>query len=285
MRQSESIAKLAYALTRAQEELPLIKRESVNPFYKSKYADLPTIFDAIRPVLAKHKLAVLQGGDGADTTRLGVSTMLLHESGEFIEYTFPMPCTMEDPQKAGSAITYGRRYGLQSILGIAAEEDDDGNTATRGTQASREGRSAPEGGTGTPEPFTGTCPIHNRAWKHNVGATAAGKPYDFWACPHFDELDGKRVYCKEKPPPSEDQSILDNEPAGAGPEGHPATVDLLTAISDKLGEMGKRTKAAKMLVFHKWAEGRHLDPMPATWEKLSATELVEFADWLDAQTE
>lgn len=297
--QSESIAKLAAALVKVQSELQPVKKDTENPFFHSMYADLGAVIDASRPLLTKNGLALTQlpgrsrltheaTDEDGRVVHYGVVTLvtkLLHESGEWIEVTSEIPCRFGDPQRAMAAWTYLRRGAMQAVVGIAAEDDDDGNAAAKGTQASQERRSAPEAGTGTPEPFTGTCPIHNRAWKHNVGATAAGKPYDFWACPHFDEVDGKRVYCKEKPPPSEDQSILDNEPAGTGPEGDPGTVDLLTAISDKLGEMGKKTKAAKMLVFHKWGDGQYLDPIPATWEKLSAAELVEFADWLDAQTE
>ena len=272
MRQSESIAKLAYALTRAQKELPLIKRETVNPFYKSKYADLPTIFDAIRPVLAAHGLAVLQGGDGENGTRLGVSTMLLHESGEFIEYTFPMPCSMADPQKAGSAITYGRRYGLQSILGIAAEEDDDGNAAAKGSQASQEGHSSPATGD---DPICGLCGAPGV-----VRDSSKGK---FWGCSKYGETKCKGKFPKYVDPA--DQSILDNEPSEDSAD-HPDP--RAVTVMDILRGKGKETAGQQMAALARATQAAKLDlPRGSNPEKwlsgLTDEDLGKIVDALDAQ--
>ena len=144
----------------------------------------------------------------------------------------------------------------------------------KGTQTSQEGRSAPATGDDGPQ---GNCPIHNVPWRHNVGTSKAGKPYDFWSCP---EKNADDTWCQEKPPRTEDESILDNEPpAGGESDPDPATLDLLTAISDRFNAMKKRTKAQRMLVFHKWA-GEFMDPVPETWEKLSPIELESFLAWM-----
>jgi len=133
MKKSESIANLAQALCDFQGEITNPKNSADNPFFKSKYAPLSEVINTIRPILAKYGLSVLQApsGDGASIT---ITTLLMHSSGEWLE---PDPLTLRadkpTAQGAGSAITYGRRYGLSAILGIASEEDDDGNSATTST--------------------------------------------------------------------------------------------------------------------------------------------------------
>lgn len=130
MNKSESIANLAMSLAKFQGEMTNPKNSADNPFFKSRYAPLSEVINTIRPILAKHGLSVLQApsGDGASIT---ITTLLMHSSGEWLE---PDPLTLRadkpTAQGAGSAITYGRRYGLSAILGIASEEDDDGNSAT-----------------------------------------------------------------------------------------------------------------------------------------------------------
>lgn len=126
---SESIMKLAEALSKAQGEFGHVKKDSLNPFFKSKYADLASILEAVRPALAKHGLSHVQlAGANAEGDAV-VSTYLLHSSGEFISGELSLPVTKADAQGFGSALTYARRYGLQAILGVAAEDDDDGNGA------------------------------------------------------------------------------------------------------------------------------------------------------------
>jgi hypothetical protein len=126
MNKSESIAKLSASLTKFQSEMQSVKKGSVNPFYKSTYADLASIIEAIREPLATNGLAFSQFPSGQN----GLTTILMHESGEYIEET--MICTPVDskPQSLGSAITYARRYALGAVLGISTEEDDDGNQAS-----------------------------------------------------------------------------------------------------------------------------------------------------------
>jgi hypothetical protein len=125
---SASIAALAAALAKAQGEMEGAAKGNLNPHFKSKYADLASVWDACREPLSKHGLAVLQPVS-ADGPRVTVTTMLVHSSGEWIGEALTMTAQQNTPQGVGSAITYGRRYGLSSMVGIAPE-DDDGNAAS-----------------------------------------------------------------------------------------------------------------------------------------------------------
>lgn len=132
MERSESIKELAAALNKAQAEMSGAKKGANNPFFKSKYADLNSVVDAVRVPFAENGLSYSQF-PVMDDNRVGVETILMHESGEFIASTLMLPTGKLDAQAAGSAITYARRYSLQSIAGIPAE-DDDGNAAVNGSQ-------------------------------------------------------------------------------------------------------------------------------------------------------
>jgi len=130
MNKSESIKSLAGALSQAQAEMPAVKFNATNPFLKNKYADLGAIIDTSRSVLAKHNLSVSQLVESQEN-KIGVTTILMHNSGEWLEST----CWLElgdergksNAQVAGSIVTYLRRYSLASILGMYADEDGDGN--------------------------------------------------------------------------------------------------------------------------------------------------------------
>ena len=130
MNKSETIGAIAKALADFQAEIKNPKQTAINPYYKSKYAPLAEILDDCRPILAKYGISIIQsnGGDGESIT---VTTLLLHSSGEWIE-SDPLPIKKDKmtPQDAGGAITYGRRYQLSSMLGIASEDDDDGNNVS-----------------------------------------------------------------------------------------------------------------------------------------------------------
>jgi hypothetical protein len=133
MKHSNSMAKLAPALVAAQADLKSITKDKVNPHFHSKYVTLDAIIEAVRPVLASHGLTVLQGGFpdmDVNASVFGVETILLHTSGEWLSTTVEVPLGKKDPQGAGAAITYGRRYGLSSLLSLATDDDDDGNSAT-----------------------------------------------------------------------------------------------------------------------------------------------------------
>jgi hypothetical protein len=123
-------ANLATALANAQKEIANPKFDSSNPHFKSKFASLAAVRNAIIPVLAKHGLAVVQDLQSTDR---GISclTILLHASGERLDVgPLVMPATKPDAQGFGSAATYARRYALLALVGVAGEDDDDGNAAS-----------------------------------------------------------------------------------------------------------------------------------------------------------
>ena len=130
MRQSESIKELAVALAKAQAEIRTIGFDSTNPHFKNKYASLAAIMDGVRPQLAKQGLAIVQGASES-TDGFQVETLLVHASGEYIGNVVPVPVSKHDAQGIGSAITYGRRYGVSALLALATDEEDDGNAAAK----------------------------------------------------------------------------------------------------------------------------------------------------------
>ena len=131
MKQSESIAKLCEALVKAQGEMGGAVKDSANPFFKSKYADLTSVVKAIKEPFAKHGLGYTQFPIRAENG-VGVVTRLIHESGEWLEGEYILPMVKMDPQSAGSAITYARRYALQAMAGIPTADDDAESAMLRG---------------------------------------------------------------------------------------------------------------------------------------------------------
>ena len=121
---------LAKALLEAQKEMGNAKKDSTNPFFKSKYADLNSVREACLPALNNHGITVLQPITHIDGKNF-VKTILLHESGESMEsLTEIVYSKQNDAQAQGSGITYARRYGMQSFLNVGAD-DDDGNIASQ----------------------------------------------------------------------------------------------------------------------------------------------------------
>lgn len=129
MRTSEQLAELAAALAKAQRKIKGATRDSSNPFFKSRYADLASTWDACREALSENGLSVVQTCGGDDPEIVCVTTRLLHASGQWIEDTLKLRPVKSDPQGIGSATTYARRYSLAAIVGVAPE-DDDGNAAS-----------------------------------------------------------------------------------------------------------------------------------------------------------
>jgi len=119
----------ASALVAAIGELSNVPKTASNPYFKSKYAPLDAIVEATRPVLAKHGLAIQQQPLFMEGTA-GVETTILHNAGHFTSTTLLLPLKDQSPQGVGSAITYSRRYALAAVLGLATEDDDDGNIST-----------------------------------------------------------------------------------------------------------------------------------------------------------
>jgi len=125
---SELLDKLVPALIKAIGKMEAAHKDSTNPAFKSKYADLSSIMEAAKPALEENGIAVLQPPT-ADGEGICVATILLHNSGQWIASKLTLMPKDSSPQATGSAITYGRRYGLAGILGMTAE-DDDGNAAS-----------------------------------------------------------------------------------------------------------------------------------------------------------
>lgn len=130
------LSELAPALAKAQAAMQPANKERVNPHFKSRYADLSAIWDACRVPLTSNGLSIIQMPvDMAEPNRVGLSTLLLHSSGQYIRSSVSVVLTKNDAQGIGSALTYLRRYALAAMVGIVADEDDDGNAA-RQQQAS-----------------------------------------------------------------------------------------------------------------------------------------------------
>lgn len=134
MNQSESINELATALCAAQAEMGGAVKDSANPFFKSKYADLTSVVKAIKEPFANHGLSYTQFPCAADGC-VGVTTRLMHSSGQWLESSYMLPMVKNDPQAAGSAITYARRYALQAMAGIPTADDDAESAMLRGQEA------------------------------------------------------------------------------------------------------------------------------------------------------
>ena len=130
MNQSDQLDQLAPALAAAQASLHAAKKDKENPHFRSQYATLQSIWDAAREVLAPNGLSVIQTFEKTDGRLMDIRTTLLHKSGQWIAGVLSLAPQQANPQGIGSAITYGRRYALAAILGIVADEDDDGNQAS-----------------------------------------------------------------------------------------------------------------------------------------------------------
>lgn len=123
-------AKICAAFVKAQAEIEKAIKEKNNPHFRSKYADLGAVVDAIKPALEKHGLGFFQKFH-EDHEGVTVETIIIHESGESLSNgVLSVPATKKDAQGFGSATTYARRYSLQAAFGVAPE-DDDGNAASR----------------------------------------------------------------------------------------------------------------------------------------------------------
>lgn len=134
MLMSDNVAELAAALALAQGEVENAHKNSANPHFRSKYADLAEILNTVRPVFAKHGIAVVQSPSYADGI-VSVTTTMMHKSGQYLSDTCYAPVTKLDPQGIGSCVTYLRRYSLAAFASVA-QEDDDANAASQRKVAS-----------------------------------------------------------------------------------------------------------------------------------------------------
>lgn len=130
MKTSQTVEKIAPALLKAQKEITFAIKDSTNPHFKSSYADLESVIEAIKKPLNNNGIIFIQSFSPSEAGKLNLTTRLMHESGEWIEDVLTMPLQKNDAQGYGSAATYSRRYALAAITGLY-QADDDGNEASK----------------------------------------------------------------------------------------------------------------------------------------------------------
>lgn len=135
MTTSETTAFIAKALSAAQGQMRAAEKGSINKHLGNRYADIASVWDVCRAPLAANGLALVQT-IGWESPSIVLETRLLHVSGEWIEGRYPVKPTKDDPQGLGSAITYARRYSLMAMVGVVADEDDDGHAESEPTEPS-----------------------------------------------------------------------------------------------------------------------------------------------------
>jgi ERF superfamily protein len=171
MRTSEQINEIAAAMATAQGNIKPAMKDATNPAFRSKYADLSAIWEAIRGPLAANKIAVWQE---AELTEAGVAvtTRLAHASGQWVEFgPLTVPCSKRDAHGVGSATTYAKRYAIAAVVGVVSDDDDDGNAAVQ--------KPAPGVEIVAPKPTTQTVIPAGAVLlkKTEQKATPTGKPY------------------------------------------------------------------------------------------------------------
>ena len=129
MERTETINELAAALAKAQAAIEPAPKDSVNPHFNSRFADLAAVWEVCRKPLNSNGLSVIQSPEPADSGGLVLRTTLLHTSGQFVSSAIPLAYNPASMQSLGSAITYARRYALAALVGVVTEADDDGNAA------------------------------------------------------------------------------------------------------------------------------------------------------------
>lgn len=141
---SNNMRLLWLAILKSQGQLQSVTKSGSNPHFRSKYITLDSILAGPCKVFQANGIVILQTPTVGDST-VQVTTVLAHaETGTSLQFETAVPCDTSNSQKAGSGITYARRYALTSILGIASDEDDDGNAASNMTKASTSYRQQPQ---------------------------------------------------------------------------------------------------------------------------------------------
>lgn len=130
LQMSDQIGELAKALSKAQAKMRHAKKDNINPHFKSRYADLASVIDEIREPFAENGLSLVQV-PGNDGPIINCTTLIMHESGQWIKGLFGLTPVQTNPQASGSCLTYVKRYSIQSMAGLGSgDDDDDGNAAT-----------------------------------------------------------------------------------------------------------------------------------------------------------
>jgi len=133
MKTSEQINELAAALAMAQAIIKPAPKDSTNPHFRSRYADLAAVMEACRAPLATNGIALVQSASTTPERYVRITTRLIHKSGQWIEDSLDLKPSKDDPQGVGSCLTYGRRYLVCAMVGVTADDDDDGNAASNVT--------------------------------------------------------------------------------------------------------------------------------------------------------
>jgi hypothetical protein len=142
---SEKIDLISAALVEAQAEMPVVPMNAKNPFFNSKFADFGSVIETTRPILKNHGLAITQFPTSTPDNRIGVTSRLIHKSGQWFEESVYIPLPEKEKagegekqkkspnlaQATGIAITYLKRYSWTAILGVYADEDTDGESGKR----------------------------------------------------------------------------------------------------------------------------------------------------------
>ena len=189
METSENINELSAALAKAQGTLNGSRKDSINPFFKTKYSNLSSVWDACRLPLSENGLSVIQANtvDPDHPDYCVLETQLMHSSGQWIRSRLMMKPVKSDPQSIGSCISYLRRYSLASMVGVTPEaEDDDGNAASGNHDKSIDNQKAIDiwidhvnqlVQSCTIEDFRAFWPDHKEEITHDCGQTGAAKVY------------------------------------------------------------------------------------------------------------
>lgn len=183
---SENTAKLDAALAKAQGEIEAAAKDKINPAFRSKYADLASVWAAIRPALSKHGIAVTQWPIHSEDGRLHIVTRLAHD-GEWIRAHFSIPVPKQDPHGYGSATTYAKRFSLAAAVGVVADEDDDGNGAAGKT--THEKPAAMPAANGTPGASKAGSRAAYEKMISSIRNTATLKALDEWYKANVTEID------------------------------------------------------------------------------------------------
>lgn len=151
MKTSDSLDKIAPALVKAQAAMSFARKDTTNPHFKSTFAGLPSVIDAVKGPLNDNGIAFIQTPSPSDDGKLHLTTRLIHTSGQWIEDTAVCPLPKADPQGFGSASTYIRRYSLAAITGLYQDDDDGEGAAHReDTEKASTAKQTPVKGTPVP---------------------------------------------------------------------------------------------------------------------------------------
>jgi len=209
MNRSESLVELTKALSKVQAVLEEAKRDSVNPFHHSTYADLSSVWAVCRQPLSDNGFAIVQTIDFQEGVEpLIVETTLLHSSGEWVSSRLAMHPGKDDPQSYGSAITYARRYSLAAMIGVSPEDDDAEQTMSRGQEVGQTKRPT------APQTKAHWCALHQTAFFKTAKMRAYAHPIKgtdpvVWC--HEPEVK------PEPPQPEDDDAATGSSPAKNAP--------------------------------------------------------------------